>query len=498
LLTVVRGRDVGRVYVLAVGETTIGNAPDGAAGLDLSDQEGGLPRRMAARHAAITLAGQEAAIRDLDTPGGTFVNRQRLLAGQLRRLQPGDIIQLGGVQLRLEAGTAAAPAAQAAPPPAPVAVPAAASAPKPPAAGAAAPPGTPAGRLPVPFTMAAGSSCRTWDDFLVLAAQRWSELRAELSSGRLAEYLRKIQRMDLAPRLETNQSLDEQLDAWLARLPASRSNAPELDVHPEVLNVRAVPGGGTTRQVLRVSNTGYRLLRCTARLEPAGTRWIGLRPEHDGRPFFTIEETDLPIELEIPELLDGPLSATLVLESNGGTRRVVVRVERPVQSDELSEPAIGPGARQVSDQVQRLGAHLARLKPGVRIAWGALGAIALRTLVVLAAMVPVGGPAGLTVEPRLSALALVLAVLGVVTGGILGSRRGDPRDLVPAGFTGGLLGLIAAAVLHAVVRSVEGILGAWSTSLWVVGCLWAMIGAFIAGLTTFLIPARADTVEVTP
>src|SRR5262249_41348088 len=91
-LTVVRGRDVGRVYVLALDETTIGNALDGAAGLDLSDQEGGLPRRMAARHAAITLVGQEPAIRDLDTTGGTFVNRQRLLAGQSRRLQPGDII----------------------------------------------------------------------------------------------------------------------------------------------------------------------------------------------------------------------------------------------------------------------------------------------------------------------------------------------------------------------------------------------------------------------
>jgi hypothetical protein len=345
--------------------------------------------------------------------------------------------------------------------------------------------------------MATGASCRTWDDFLVLAAQRWNALREELYSGRLAEYLRKIQRIDLVPRLKTNQSLDEQLDGWLARLPASRASAPELDVHPEVLNVRAVPGGGITRQVLRVSNTGYRLLRCTAHVEPAGTRWVRLRPEHDGRPFFTVEETDLPIELEIPERLDGPLCAAIVLESNGGTRRVVVRVERPVPAEELLEPAIGPGAAPVSDQIQRLGAHLARLKPGVRIAWGALGTIALRTLVVLAGMVPAGGPEGSRLEPRLSSLALVLAVLGVVTGGILVSRRGDPRDLVPAGCAGGLLGLIGAAVLHAVVRTVEGILGSWSASLWVVGCLWAAIGAVVAGLTTFLIPYRGDNAEAT-
>src|SRR6516162_7109519 len=123
-LAVVRGRDVGRAYALAAGETILGNALDGQSGLDLSDQEGGSPRRMAARHAAITLTGQEPAIRDLDSPGGTFVNRQRLLAGQSRRLQAGDVIQLGGVQLRLERGAAprsgAASASAAPTAPAPV------------------------------------------------------------------------------------------------------------------------------------------------------------------------------------------------------------------------------------------------------------------------------------------------------------------------------------------------------------------------------------------
>ena len=59
-------------------------------------------RRMAARHAAITAAGQDLTIRDLESPGGTFVNRQRLLSGQSRRLEPGDVIQLGGVQLEVK------------------------------------------------------------------------------------------------------------------------------------------------------------------------------------------------------------------------------------------------------------------------------------------------------------------------------------------------------------------------------------------------------------
>src|SRR5262249_102887 len=235
-LAVVRGRDVGRAYALAAGETILGNALDSESGLDLSDQEGGSQRRMAARHAVLTLTGQEPAIRDLDSPGGTFVNRQRLLAGQSRRLKAGDVIQLGGVQLRLEREAASPPGGEIAAPTAPAPVAPQAAAPAPRAAAAAATAAAsltaPAGGLPVPFPMAAGPPCRTWDDFLVLGAQRWTDLRDELSSGRLAEYLRRIQRNDLVPRLEMSQSHDEQLDQWLARLPASRSSAPELDVHP--------------------------------------------------------------------------------------------------------------------------------------------------------------------------------------------------------------------------------------------------------------------------
>ena len=97
----VRGRDVGRVFNLRVAETILGNSLNGEPGLDLREQEGSSPRRMAARQAAIVVTGQELAIRDLDSPGGTFVNRQRLLAGQSRRLQAGDVIQVGSVQLRV-------------------------------------------------------------------------------------------------------------------------------------------------------------------------------------------------------------------------------------------------------------------------------------------------------------------------------------------------------------------------------------------------------------
>ena len=50
---------------------------------------------MAAKQAEIASNNGSISIRDLDSPGGTFVNRQRILPGQSRPLQDGDVLQLG-------------------------------------------------------------------------------------------------------------------------------------------------------------------------------------------------------------------------------------------------------------------------------------------------------------------------------------------------------------------------------------------------------------------
>ncbi len=445
-------------------------------------------------------SGPELVIRDLDSPGGTFVNHQRLLPGQARRLQPGDVIQLAGVMLRvggLPTPAATAPAAPGLQPRVAPPLPASPLKPPvhvtPPAPSAATVPG----RLPAPFVMAGGASCRAWDDFLVLAAQRWKELRDELATGRLTNYLRQIHREDLIPHTDNNRSLDERLDQWLARLPSIRDSDPELSVHPENLNLRAMAGGGIVRQVLRVTNVGYRLLRCIARVEPAGTGWIRLRPDHDGRSFDTIEQTDLPIDLVIPEGLDRPLVAAIVLDSNGGTRRVGVRIDLPggppSSPERVAEPPVSPLPSLSRFFIEKT----AHLRFGVRIAAGVLGTVCLRTLVMLSGLLPPGGRGALISEPRLPALAIVMAVVGGLIGVGMAHRfrEGNWGDLPASAFTGGLFGLLAAAVIYAAIRSVELPLGSWTSSLWVVELLWALIGAGLACLSHLFIPYHAKSPE---
>jgi hypothetical protein len=494
-LEIIRGRVVGQQYMLEPGETLVGNALTGARGLDLVDQEGTSPRKMAGRHAALTSTGQDLTIRDLETPGGTFVNQQRLLAGQNRRLAPGDIIQLGSVQLRVgqtKPAAAAAPVAGTSKAPPTAAKPVAS--PIKPAAAAVSAPAVP-GRLTMPFSLVGGAQCRTWDDFLVLAAQSWSALRDELTSGRLAEYLRQIHRADLVPLAGSSRSPDDQLDDWLARVPATGSSAPELDVHPETLVVRAATGGGITKQVLRITNVGYRLLRCTARIEPPGTRWARLRPEHDGRPFPTIDQTDLPIELELPETIDRPLVAQIVIESNGGTRRIGVRIERPAEQVVLRDSA---GAAFSGSPLWReqLGRTVAGVGPGARIAIGCAAAVALRLLATLLNKLPVGNAPANLMEPRLSSVGIMLVAAGMLAGLGLARQRGEWRDFPAAVFAGGSLGLLAAAFWFAVLQSVESVLGSASTSIWAIGLASATLGALLAVVSLWIFPYRSEEPEV--
>ena len=435
LLEIVRGRDVGRTFALGPGETPLGNALNGQKGLDLREQEGSSPRRMAPRHASVECIQEEITIRDLDSPGGTFVNQQRLLSGQARKLRPGDVIQLGGVQLKVKESAAAVM---------PAAVPASAL----PAEAGCRP----------PLRLASGAQCRTWDDFLVLSAQSWAQVRDELVSGRLIDFLRRIGRPDLIPHSAADRSADDRLDEWLARLPATQSSAPELEVHPQTLLVQAKTGGGVARMSLRLMNVGFRLLRSTVRVEPADARWVRLPAVQDGRALQTIDQTEIPVEIELPETIEGLVRALIVVESNGGTRRVEVRIERPAESPLEALPAAGPGASEIPILARALARRLTRVSPVVRAAVGGAGAAGIRLLFAVANALPFGGAGKTLAEPRLSSIALVTVAAGVLLGLKLASRRGERRDSLTAGIAGGLLGLLCSALGFSVLQSIEGLL----------------------------------------
>jgi FHA domain len=483
-LEVVRGRDAGRRYAIGGGVTVLGAGLGGVAGIDLADQEGAAPRKMAARQASIESAGSTVVLRDLDSPGGTFVNRQRVLSGQSRPLALGDLIQVGGVQLKLvPATTPAQPANEARPQPAAARPEPFAARPQAMAAAVAAP------NAPFVFNMKCGSVCRSWDDFLTISAQRWGDIRDELTSGRLAAFLVSAGQAALAPEPHAPGSPDERLDAWLGRIPVSRPAKPELDVHPRSLVVRAKGGGGTTTSKIRIVNTGYRLLKSSVRVEPPSVPWLKLGKDVDGRSIMTVEGTDLPLEIIIPDNLSKPLAATLVIDSNGGAARVNVSLEAATTA---ATPTASPHARSLVDATWNWDwkAVIARQSMPARFIGWSVATASMRLLVALAsgaaAMAGIGG-GGNTVG--LAGPALALAAVGAVLGARFAIARNEMRDVGFAAFASACAGVFVAAIVVACCQAIETSIPALNTSPAVVKIVvWGVLGSLAALLSLLVAP----------
>lgn len=456
-LEVVRGREIGRAFAIEGSETVLGNTLNGSKGIDLGTQESESPRRMAARQAMVERTASGLSLRDLDSPGGTFVNRQRILPGQTRPLVPDDLIQLGSVQLRVVKGEVSRPVAV-----------------------------TP--HAAFPYTFANGSSCGSWDDFLRVGSQKWADLRDELQSGRIDTWLRSLNRNDLIKPSGSYASTDERLDAWLGGLPTSLPAKAELDVHPKRLVIRIVPGGGTTARSVHVANVGLRLLRIRAKIEPTATTWVKVTDPVSNQSRTVIESFDLPIEVTIPETLPRPLSAFLVVESNGGEARVELFLEakslaEPITGQSLAGTPSGPGV------LDRFGA----LSILHRCLLFALAGFLLRIVVGLAGgtLGEDGMQASGAETPGLIGPSIILGVAVGLLAAWMAARRGGRGQGVFGFVSGSVVGAAVAAIVVATCRAIEPLLGGLAGSILGVSVLWTAVGVGLAGLSRFVVPVRS-------
>lgn len=488
ILEIAKGREPGRRYSLDGGETTLGNGPWAPSFISLADQEGDAPRKMAPRQAVLTLAGDILSIRDLESPGGTFVNRQRLFTKQERALVPGDVVQMGAIQLVIRSEAAKKPEPQ------PVATtsngvarPAqAAEKPKPsppPPPPRPTPPPVRTGPLSIPYAFQDGSACRTWDDFLTLSAQKWTTVRDELATGRIGEHLKRVGRTDLLPRREPGWSPDDVLDDWLGRLPTTKPATPELDVHPDELRVTSNTIGGVVRKSIRIANVGYRILRPTIAVEPAvgSPDSIRLAPGSKDKARAIIDEAEIVVEIEPPE---GAFDATLgavVVTAGGVSHRIGVRVERPRLETipDLPEP-VGSGW----SPMRPLGDRLGGISVANRLWMFPVVVLALRGLVALGNRLPFLASGG---EPRLIGAAAVPALAGAILGWAVG-MSGGVRDSIASTFAGAVVGVLAASVVFAAMRSFEGLFGSPAISAAALGLALA-VGSCLA-----FPPAKGGTV----
>ena len=100
-LEVVRGEKLGVAFLVLEGKNLVGRTVATPVDIDLTGQEPVERVWSSRQHACLTFDGKTVILEDLNSLNGTFVNRQRVLPGQQRTLQPNDVIQIGTVQLRV-------------------------------------------------------------------------------------------------------------------------------------------------------------------------------------------------------------------------------------------------------------------------------------------------------------------------------------------------------------------------------------------------------------
>jgi hypothetical protein len=175
----------------------------------------------------------------------------------------------------------------------------------------------------------------------------------------------------------------------------------------------------------------------------------------------------------------------VVVESNGGTRRIEIRLERPALNAATAEGANGSGPVDLVIDTRPLGELVAAQPVSRRLILVPLALVVFRLLVLVAALIPLGASGASRFEPRLGSITLLLAAAGALIGIARGS---ETRDRPACGFAGAMAGILAAAVGFALIRSVESLLGGWASSPFAALLLWALLGVAIALVSWLALP----------
>lgn len=100
-LVVLRGMKINAEYPIYDGRNMIGRFADKPVDIDLMAQESLEQIWCSRQHAVVIFERGVVAVEDLNSLNGTWVNGTRLQPKQPRQLKPGDIVQIGTVQMKL-------------------------------------------------------------------------------------------------------------------------------------------------------------------------------------------------------------------------------------------------------------------------------------------------------------------------------------------------------------------------------------------------------------
>lgn len=190
--------------------------------------------------------------------------------------------------------------------------------------------------LAIPFVFPDGRKCISFDELVLTILDEWNESKNLLKNGTFAKFFQKIGRPDLSVRSEKCRifpDADLGLDDLINCLPVSIDLKPELQAEIERINLGILKPGDDRDLYIQLKNTGLGMLKGSAVIN-CPDFWITLG---DGsgtnqKSLHFINEFKLHIRIQGKRLRasDKPLNAKIMIETNGGSREVLITAEVPV------------------------------------------------------------------------------------------------------------------------------------------------------------------------
>jgi hypothetical protein len=208
-----------------------------------------------------------------------------------------------------------------------------------------------------PFVFPSGRACRNFDELSLACHENWREAGELLQKGFLQSFFGALGRADLsaaAREAARYPDRDRALDQLLGQLPSDVLAPAKLRVEPMELNLGTSQLGQQRIVQVRLHNQGMRLLHGTITCEDCSWLSLGDTLGTPQKHFQFDHEWSLAVHLRSNHLRAGakPLEGQLVVESNGGTATIPVRVEVPVKPFPNGVLAGAKSPRQVAQKAR--------------------------------------------------------------------------------------------------------------------------------------------------
>jgi hypothetical protein len=207
------------------------------------------------------------------------------------------------------------------------------------------------------FVFPSGRQCRNFDELAVACQEEWGAARDLLQQGYLESFLGGLGRSDLAMAAREAAHFpdrDRGLDQLLAKLPSHVLDAPKLRAEPLEVSLGTLPIGQDREFKVRLENQGQRLLYGSITVDDCLWLTLGDAVGAHEKLFQFSHETVLPVHVRGKQLRAGtkPLEGRLLIESNGGTATVHVRIDVPIKPYPDGPLAGAKTPRQVAEKAK--------------------------------------------------------------------------------------------------------------------------------------------------